>query len=450
MTRAYDVVIVGAGPAGLMAAKVAGENGLSVALLERKGTIADIQRSCATMFAIEDEYYFGERMYFNEEKRRFIFPVTGFSLPYDGPCKNFYAWHLYTADAQHVIRLGSYEANRARGPQGRLSLTYSKQHLLQSLLADAKRSGVHVFTGTNVVDLQTGGAGSRMITAEGHSFEGTFVIAADGINSRIVQLLGLNRDRTFYGTLQGMSYYMTGLDLPFPEAINYPMLFHKATQYPVMIWIEPSPYAEDEFWVYAGGPSHPGLDYRAELDRCIADSPFKAWFPRPVIRKRQAHVSNIWSPVPAAVKDTVLIAGDAGWTVEAECTGSMMSGYKAAHAVTEALRDGRLSEAGVQEYSTWWRKHFTDAMDHSEFLQILTSAPADEDTAMYLNKLVTKTLPCSLNPYNLFKNVNAAIMGKIGRIQHERPDIYKMLQQAGGQPTGQQMKRFAATGFPNT
>ncbi len=36
MSSKYDVVIVGAGPAGLMAAKVAGENGLSVALLERK------------------------------------------------------------------------------------------------------------------------------------------------------------------------------------------------------------------------------------------------------------------------------------------------------------------------------------------------------------------------------------------------------------------------------
>ena len=34
--KRYDLVVVGAGPAGLMAAKVAAEHGLKVALVERK------------------------------------------------------------------------------------------------------------------------------------------------------------------------------------------------------------------------------------------------------------------------------------------------------------------------------------------------------------------------------------------------------------------------------
>ena len=79
MAKVFDVVIVGGGPAGLMAAKVAGQNGLDVALIERKKNVTAIQRSCQTMVAIEDEYYFGERMYFDEKQRRIVFPGNNFS-----------------------------------------------------------------------------------------------------------------------------------------------------------------------------------------------------------------------------------------------------------------------------------------------------------------------------------------------------------------------------------
>ena len=90
MAKLYDLIVVGAGPAGIMAAKVAAQNGLSVVLLERKENIPAIGRSCATMFAIEDDYLFGERMFFNDTQKRLVFPVNGFSVSYDGPHKNFY------------------------------------------------------------------------------------------------------------------------------------------------------------------------------------------------------------------------------------------------------------------------------------------------------------------------------------------------------------------------
>ena len=147
MKEKYDVIIVGAGPGGLMAAKVAGENGLKVALLDRKERIVEIGRCCATMFAVESDYYFGERMYFNEKQGRFVFPVTGFSLKYDGPYHNFYGWHVYTSDAKHYIKLGNYDENVKKGDQGRLSVTYSKSHLLKVLLNDAQESGVDVYPG---------------------------------------------------------------------------------------------------------------------------------------------------------------------------------------------------------------------------------------------------------------------------------------------------------------
>jgi flavin-dependent dehydrogenase len=51
MTQKYDLVIIGAGPGGAMAARTATENGLKTAILERKTDPADIRRGCV-MFAI--------------------------------------------------------------------------------------------------------------------------------------------------------------------------------------------------------------------------------------------------------------------------------------------------------------------------------------------------------------------------------------------------------------
>jgi len=49
----YDVIVVGAGPAGLMAAKTAAEDGLKVLLIERKRNITEIKRLCAQGTAID-------------------------------------------------------------------------------------------------------------------------------------------------------------------------------------------------------------------------------------------------------------------------------------------------------------------------------------------------------------------------------------------------------------
>ncbi len=53
MAQKFDLVVVGGGTSGLEAAKTAAENGLRVALLERKTHPAKIQRSCAQMFLHE-------------------------------------------------------------------------------------------------------------------------------------------------------------------------------------------------------------------------------------------------------------------------------------------------------------------------------------------------------------------------------------------------------------
>jgi len=49
----YDVIVVGGGPGGLMAAKTAAENGLKVLLIERKKELARINRACLQIFYLK-------------------------------------------------------------------------------------------------------------------------------------------------------------------------------------------------------------------------------------------------------------------------------------------------------------------------------------------------------------------------------------------------------------
>jgi len=75
----YDLVVVGAGPAGLVAAKTAAENGLSVAVLERKENIHEILRMCGQMIVSLSGKYMGERVVYHEKAKLLSFHHHGFT-----------------------------------------------------------------------------------------------------------------------------------------------------------------------------------------------------------------------------------------------------------------------------------------------------------------------------------------------------------------------------------
>ena len=253
MAEKYDLIIIGAGPAGLMAAKVAAENGLSVSLLERKNNITAIERSCATMFAIEDDYLFGERMYFNSEQGSFIFPVNGFRVKYDGPYKNFYGQMLYAPDANACVEIGNYEENFNRGDKGRLSVVYDKETLLKGMLKDAEEMGAEIVPGINVNDIKKTQEALVITTSSGDTFEGTFAIAADGLNSRSADILGLNKKRIFYGTVKTISYEVTGVTVPAPFTYKMTNIFEKRYGLPLTYGIVPKATGDNSFWFFIGG-----------------------------------------------------------------------------------------------------------------------------------------------------------------------------------------------------
>lgn len=445
MSKKYDLIVVGAGPSGLMAAKTAGENGLKVALLERKSNITDLKRACAMMLVSLTDYYLGERVKINTRNGNLCFPMNGFFVKYRGPYKNFYSSELYSPGGSS-IEIESYEENVKKGDDGRISAIFDKQILLQGLLDEVKETGVEVFPNTNVESVEKTEGGVK-VSANGKSFEGTFVIAADGRTSRITKTLGFNKDRIFFQTSVSYGFEMTDVELPRPYSLITIFLGGKPR-----IWVFIMPRAVDEretHYVFVAS-LNPGANLIDAFDHLILESKFSPWFKHAKRGRKYCSSGNVYSPVLEPFKDNVILVGDAGFGWEAECTGALMHGWKAANSVTVAILDKKLNKEGVSGYLKWWRESYLEKHDFRNFFRfsVMPYVFSEEDMD-YLFPLVKEALHSTFETYSIPEKLNKAFEKVTPIIQREKPEIIGKLQKMATASLEELLAENTKAGFSN-
>lgn len=441
MASMFDLIVVGGGTSGLEAAKTAAQNGLKVALLERKSHPARMQRSCAQMFLMNMDEFYNESMYFSREQQRWIFPVNNFSVNYRGPYREFYACHFIAPNAEDRIEIGDYEAN-ASG-RGTAAAVFDKGILLDGLFEEGRAAGVTYYLERNVTHAGRVPQGVEVRTREGDRLVGTFCIAADGINSRLARVTGLNKERRFINTRKCLSHYVAGVEFERSEAIFLGISYDQGGLGPVPFCLLPSVYREDEYWFFVSGAE--------QYEFLTKQSHFKRWFPRLEITHTRACVVNNWSPAREPFKDNVVFVGDSCWFSEAENSGALLSGHKAAHAVCEALHRGQANRQGVMSYITWWQQNWLQTHDYRDFLCYpLFNRMFSEDEYNYLHSIVKARLPWTLNPFKLYERVMMGLQPHVQRIRAERPELGRKIAMFNPDKVLTLIKPAARAGFPNT
>jgi len=444
MAKVYDLIVVGAGPAGLMAAKTAGENGLTVALVEMKQSITDINRACTMMLLVLNEYIFGERITFNTRDGRFCFPVNGFSIRYDGPYKNLYGWQFYSPGGA-CIPFGNYREREAKGDAGRVSVVHDKSSLLRCLLEDCERHGVQLFPGTTIVGIEKKGDQVYVESAGGKHFCGRFVIAADGTNSIIARKLKFNEQRTFYATLIGFGWDLQGSAMEEPMSLKTWVGEEK----PTIFFFSIPRASRDEFAVIGGG-FDPRIDYEAQVDRFLSQGRFASWFKEAQRVRKVGFCENVYSPIREPYRNNTLLVGDAAWCQEIEITGAVLCGWNAAHAVTVALADGKINREGVERYLKWWKRSIVDRHDYTNYLRPFTMpVMLSNEEIDFLFGAMKGPLKSTLHAFTGGEILTAEIQKLIPMIQQQRPRLLEKIVQFGITPLERLLAEGIASGYPN-
>ena len=376
MNSVYDVVVVGAGPAGSVAARRAAEGGLRTLLIEKRKAIG-IPVRCAEAIGADLSGQFIE-----PDPRWIDASITHFAV--------------HNSLGQSV-----------RMPPAEPTLVVNRKLFDLELVRLAAQAGAEVRMCTSAVDvaMQDGTVSGVKVESSGkaETISAKLVIAADGTESQVARWAGVKTVSPLADYFVGIEYLLSGMQ----ELID-----PHICEYHIDHTFAPSGY----LWVFPKGEDRANVGLVITAAQCKNARPV-ALMDR-FVAKRYPHARRIDTiaggiPVTGALKSMVtnglMIVGDAAHQADPMTAGGICLGMLGAAMAMEvgvvAVQQGDVSARRLQAYDKAWQKrfgkmhaalykvrHILANLDQSRLDALVTKAAALPLAEMSLSQIVLALL----------------------------------------------------------
>ena len=339
----YDLVVVGAGPAGSMTAKTAAEEGLSVLLLDRELEVG-VPDKC------------GEFMPSLEEMRRLAPKAVDLEGLFDAP------GNCIVNRTQHVKFVFPNNHEISISFKG---VVVERKLFDKHLTNEAARSGAEVSTLTSALDLLEGGKGVRARSIDGIvDIPSKVVVAADGAYSLMARRAGLPVSRSALDYGVGIQYEMVNVDHD-PAYVD--MYLGDDIAPGTYAWIIPKGDDVANVGTGARGPyMRKGTRIRDYLRNFVEKHPLSSpKLERAAPTAIKAGCIPVGGPMERTYADNLLAVGDAGGhtipTVGGGIPPALICGRIAGQVIAEHLTDG----VPMSEFQRRWRDQLGTTLENS-------------------------------------------------------------------------------------
>jgi digeranylgeranylglycerophospholipid reductase len=360
-----DVIIVGAGPGGSMAARTAADAGLNVVLLEKRQEIGDpvrcaegvSKRTLSKMVKPEPEWIASE--------------VKGA--------------RIYAPDGKSIVM----SENRSGGEVG---YVLERKVFDRGLAMLAARAGAKVMVKTRALGLlKKDGVPcgvSAMRIGEPLQIEAPVIIGADGVESKVGRWAGIDT------TLK-----LEDIESCAQFLVSDPSIDDEYTEFFMGNAIAPSGYA----WSFPKGEklANIGLGIQGsrskpgEATRLLHEF-MKSHFPNGKVLEMVVGGDPCSGIIKSTTSDGVMLVGDAARQTDPFTGGgilnAMEAGTIAGEVAAKAIAAGDVSRAGFKEYEDRWRGGFGRQLAHSLELKEFFVKLNDRDLNLLIGSLAKEDI----------------------------------------------------------